>query len=195
MSCPLIAGWIRCLRFDAVTTFEYEDEALCRISKLLREDHHHRTYDAEIQNFRHAIARLEKIFRLSDISNHGTSKLNIAAALLVSSAFNLTELSIPVNQNTLALLSLLGQNNTIGGASCLSKIESLHLFCSAEKSRQAEVSFDSITPFLLLLPKLDRIWITGCSGHNYKKVHNDNSTASLHNRPSYSASPPLLLAA
>lgn len=42
--------------------------------------------------------------------------------------------------------------------------------CSAETAPKDEMNFDNIGPLLVLLPKLNRIWISGCFGGPKKKV-------------------------
>jgi hypothetical protein len=169
---PQIAGWIQCLRIDAVTTCgcgNFFIEPYGQIPRWTPEGNHS-LYEDEVKNFSIAVARLEEIYDVSEILTASKSKPNVLVALLVSCTTNLTELTIHVNRRSLALLSALGQQPTTG-YSCLSKIESLCLMCSAETAPKDEMSFESITPLLLLLPQLNRIWISGCFGGPKYKLH------------------------
>ncbi|KAF3398626.1 hypothetical protein DPV78_006539 [Talaromyces pinophilus] len=160
-----IAGWIQCLRIDAVTTCGCDYFFLGPYGQIPRwkSEGKYTPYEDEVKNFSIAVDRLEEIYDISEFLTTSNSKPNVLVALLVSCTTNLTDLTIHVNRNSLALLSALGQQSA-AGYSCLSKIESLCLTGSAKTTPKDEMNFDSVTPLLLLLPKLNRVWISGCFG-------------------------------
>jgi hypothetical protein len=176
---PQIAGWIQCLRIDAVTKCECDIFFLAPSGQIPRwnSEGKYSPYEDEVKNFSIAVDRLEEIYDVSEFPAASNSKPNVLVALLVSCTTNLAELTIHVNRNSLALLSALGQQPTTGH-SCLSKVESLCLMCSAETAPKNGMNFDNIGPLLVLLPKLNRIWISGCFGGPKKKVDDLQSNRS-----------------
>lgn len=160
---PQMAEWIRSLRIDAVTTRGYDNFYLEPYSQIPRRNSEgkYSPDEDEIKNFNTAIDRLEDIYDVSEFLDASSSKLNILAALLVSCTTNLTDLTIHVNRISLALLLALGQQPATG-CSCLSKIERLSLIVPAQTAPKDGMNFDSVMPLLLLLPKLNTIWISGC---------------------------------
>lgn len=162
---PQIAGWIQCLRIDAVTTCGCDNFFLEPNGQIPRWNPEGKDilYEEEVKNFSIAVDRLEEIYDISEFLTASNSKPNALVALLVSCTTNLTDLTIHVNRNSLALLSALGQQSA-AGYSCLSKIESLCLKGSAKTTPKDEMNFDSVTSLLLFLPKLNTIWISDCVG-------------------------------
>lgn len=173
---PQIAGWIQSLSIDAITTCGYDDFFREPYEQLPRWDSEGKYSPCanEIKNFSIAVDRLEEIYDVSEFLTASKSKSNILAALLVSCTTNLTDLTIHVNRNSLALLTALGQQ-PITGYSCLSKIKSLCLKSFTETAPKDEMNFDSVTALLLLLPKLNVIWINGCLDAPNKKLNDARS--------------------
>lgn len=162
---PKIAGWIQCLRIDTVTTGGCESillEPYDRVPQWITKGKY-LPYDGEDKNFSIAVDKLETICDISSVLTASNPKPNVLATLLVSCMTNLTKLTIHVNRDSLAFLSALSQQ-PVSGYSCLAKIESLCLFCSAEAFTRDKIAFDDVVPMLLLLPKLSSIWISGCFG-------------------------------
>lgn len=160
-----IAGWIQCLRIDAVTTCGSDYFFLEPYGQIPRwnSEGKYTPYEDEIKNFSIAVDRLEENYDISEFLTASNSKPNVLLALLVSCTTNLTDLTIHVNRNNLGLLSALGQQSA-AGYSCLSKIESLCLKGSAKTTPKDAMNFASVTPLLLLLPRLSRVWISDCFG-------------------------------
>lgn len=171
---PVIAGWIHCLRIDAVATCGCDSFSLEPYGQILptwNPDGKYGSNKIEIENFVNAVGSFVEKYDVSEFLSESNSKLNILAGLLVSCTSNLTKLTIRVNRNDLALLSALGQQSSIGHSS-LSKIETLCLRSSIEATPKDELSFDSITSLLTLLPRLNTIWISGCLGRNNSLSNN-----------------------